>query len=67
MFSRLVYDSFQNIFTVIAFVLIAGGFLFFVIKALFMKKKKADRLASMPLDEEEQSRPNKNDSDEERS
>jgi large-conductance mechanosensitive channel len=67
MFSRLVYDSFQNIFTVIAFVLIAGGFLFFVVKALFMKKKKADRLASMPLDEEEKTRPKNKESDEERS
>ena len=64
MFSRLTFDSFQNIFTVIAFLLIAGGFLVFVIRAVLMKKKKADRLAALPLEDEEKKRITKNKSDE---
>ncbi len=64
MFSRLTFDSFQDIFTIIAFALIAGGFLIFVVRALFMKKKKAERLAAMPLEDEEKKRTRKNDSDE---
>ena len=64
MFSRLTFDGFQDIFTVIAFALIAGGFLIFVTRAVFMKKKKAARLAAMPLEEEGKKRTRKNNSDE---
>ena len=64
MFSRLTFDSFQDIFTIIAFALIAGGFLLFVTRAFLMKKKKTDRLAAMPLEAEEKKRTRKNNSDE---
>ncbi len=64
MLSRVVYDNFQLLFPMIAFVLIAGGFLFFLFKAIFMRKKKADRLSSLPFDEKEKSRPKKSKTDE---
>ncbi len=61
MLSRAAFDSVQNIFAIIAFVLIGGGFLFFLFKAIFMKKKKVDRLSSLPFDEKETTRPKKQD------
>ncbi len=57
MLSRAAFDSAQNLFAILAFLLIAGGFLFFVFKAIFMKKGKVDRMSSLPLDDEEKARP----------
>ena len=52
MFSRIPWESYQIIFPIIAFILIFSGFLFFVLKGIFMRQNKADRMSKMPLDEE---------------
>ncbi len=64
MFKQLEFDSFQNVFTIVAFVLIAGGFLVFVARALMMRKRKADRLAALPLKDNEKPRSKRNSSHE---
>lgn len=57
MFSRVPWESWQILFPIIAFTLIFLGFLFFVLRAVFMKKKKADRLSRLPLEEEGKIKP----------
>ncbi|MCC5789236.1 MAG: hypothetical protein JJT75_06350 [Opitutales bacterium] len=59
MFSRIAWEDWQILFPIIAFTLIFLGFLFFVLRAVFMKGKKADRMSRLPLEEEEKQQPSR--------
>ncbi|MCH8474120.1 MAG: hypothetical protein LAT55_02715 [Opitutales bacterium] len=59
MFSRVAWENWQILFPIIAFTLIFLGFIFFVLRAVFMKSKKADRLSRLPLEEEEKQKPSR--------
>jgi len=50
MFKRITYDEWTTIVPIIGFVLTFGAFLIIVVRALFMKKKKRDHLANLPLE-----------------
>ncbi len=55
MFKRLVIEDWQQVLPVIAFSLTFGIFLVLSVRALLMKRSKADYMAHLPLGENEES------------
>ena len=53
MWKRLQLSEWTEVITIVAFVLTAAAFVYFVVRAVRMRKEKADRLASLPLDDEQ--------------
>ena len=52
MLRRLQPSEFQNVLVIAAFVLTLTVFVFFFIRALRMKKEKADHLSQLPLQDD---------------
>ena len=52
MFKRVIYEDWQTLVPIIAFVLTFSVFLIQVLRALLIKRPHAERLASLPLGEE---------------
>jgi cbb3-type cytochrome oxidase subunit 3 len=52
MFSRVTFEDWQAIITIIAFFLCFLTFAYFAWRALKMKKTERDRMANLPLEEE---------------
>lgn len=50
MFKRITYEPWHGAAPIIAFVLTFGVFIFFVVRAICLKRDEAQRLASLPLD-----------------
>ncbi len=53
MFKRITYEEWTSIVPIIGFLLTFGVFLIIVVRAMFMKKKKRDHLANLPLEGEQ--------------
>jgi len=53
MFKRVILESWHDCVPYVGFALIAGAFLVILIRAVLMKSGDADRLASMPLLDDE--------------
>lgn len=64
MFSRVTWENWQILFPIIAFTLIFLGYLFFALRGLLMRKKKADKMSRLPLEDEEAVTPGKSKADE---
>lgn len=52
MFKRVIYEDWQTLVPIIAFVLTFSVFLIQVLRALLIKRPQAERLASLPLADE---------------
>jgi len=50
MYSRVIYESWADWVPYIAFAIMAGVFLTFVVRAIRMRPEPAEKLARMPLD-----------------
>jgi len=53
MFKRVILESWHDYVPYVCFALIAGAFLVILIRAILMKTSDAERLASMPLLDDE--------------
>ena len=53
MFKRVILESWHDYVPYVCFALIAGAFLVILIRAVLMKSGDAERLASMPLLDDE--------------
>ncbi len=53
MFKRLLYEDWQSLIPIAAFVLTFAGFLYFAIRAFFMDPKARRHMSSLPLDFDE--------------
>jgi hypothetical protein len=53
MFKRIAYEEWHTAVPIIAFILTFGVFLFFVVRAIRLRRDEADRMASLPLDLDE--------------
>jgi len=53
MFKRVTFDDWQTIVTLIAFVLTFAAFVFFTVRAFFMKKRDLDQRANLPLEDQD--------------
>lgn len=53
MFKRVIIEDWHQILPFIGFGLTVAGFLYFVIRALAMKKGESDRLSSLPLKDQD--------------
>lgn len=51
MFKRISFEAWHEIVPVVAFVLTFGVFVYFVVRALRMKRERADYMANLPLRE----------------
>ena len=51
MFKRLSYEEWQAMIPIIAFLITFAGFLIFSIRALLMRRERAERLSELPLDD----------------
>jgi len=60
MFSRITYDSFQLLFPLIGFFIFATVFAVAVIRVCLMKKQSVNDLATLPLRDEPEFSPSKN-------
>ena len=54
MFKRLTYESWHDAVPIVAFVLTFGVFAYLVIRAIRMRRSKADYMARLPLEDENQ-------------
>jgi hypothetical protein len=54
MFKRVLYEEWHSTVPIIAFILTFGVFVFFVVRALRLRQDEVARMASMPLDLDEQ-------------
>ncbi|MEM7146013.1 MAG: hypothetical protein AAF591_12825 [Verrucomicrobiota bacterium] len=52
MFQRLNLESWHGIIPVIAFILTFGVFIYFVVRAVTMKKKDVNHISRLPLDDD---------------
>ena len=52
MFKRIQYEDWQNAIGIIAFAIFFVAFIFFVVKAILMKKDKVEHMANLPLEED---------------
>ncbi len=52
MFKRLTYESWHYAVPIIAFVLTFGVFVYFVIRAIRMRRSKADYMSHLPLQDD---------------
>jgi len=50
MFKRVLYEDWQQIIPIIAFILTFAVFIVFVIRAIRMRKDDAGHMASLPLE-----------------
>lgn len=50
MFKRISYEEWHAIVPVIAFILTFGVFVFFVVRALRLRREEVNHMASLPLD-----------------
>lgn len=57
MFQRILVEDWASYVPIISFVLIAGVFTAITIRALRISRKESERLASLPLEEEESDHP----------
>ena len=55
MFNRINYENWHTIVPMIAFALTFAVFTFFSLRAVFLRKHQAERLARLPLEEDSQS------------
>ena len=53
MFKRLLYEDWQSVIPIAAFVLTAAAFLYFTIRACFMDPKARRHMSALPLDLDE--------------
>ncbi len=51
MFKRLIYDEWTSVVPIIAFVLTFIVFLVLLVRALLMRRERADHLSKLPLEE----------------
>ncbi|MEM8954663.1 MAG: hypothetical protein AAGD22_10970 [Verrucomicrobiota bacterium] len=52
MFQRLNLESWHGIIPIVAFILTFGVFIYFVVRALTMKKKDVKHISRLPLDDD---------------
>jgi len=50
MFKRISYEEWHAMVPVIAFILTFGVFVFFVVRALRLRREEVNHMASLPLD-----------------
>ena len=53
MFKRVILEGWHDYVPYVCFALIAGAFAAIVIRALLMKKSEVERIARLPLDDNE--------------
>ena len=53
MFKRLTYENWHYAVPIIAFLLTFGVFVYFVIRAIRMRRSKADYMSHLPLQDDE--------------
>ncbi|MFT3782105.1 MAG: hypothetical protein QM790_08820 [Nibricoccus sp.] len=56
MFKRFIYEDWAMIFPVAAFITAACIFIYFVSRAMRMKRSQVERFSSLPFNEENSSR-----------
>ena len=52
MFKRITYDEWQEMVPLVAFLLTFGVFLFFLIRAIRMRKSDAEYMSKLPLQQD---------------
>lgn len=57
MFKRVLYEDWQKIIPIIAFLITFTVFLVFVVRALRMRREDAGHMASLPLDIDDTKKP----------
>ncbi|MFT4546994.1 MAG: hypothetical protein ACI8XO_002285 [Verrucomicrobiales bacterium] len=53
MFKRVLYEEWHTLVPIISFILTFGVFLYFVVKAIRLKRDETSHMASLPLDFDE--------------
>jgi len=53
MFSRIHYDNWQTVIPLIAFILTFTVFIYFSIRALFMRRPQIESMSNLPLENDE--------------
>lgn len=53
MFKRIIYDDWTNVVPIVAFLLTFAVFIYFFIQALRLRKSHTERLARLPLEDEQ--------------
>ncbi len=51
MFKRIFYENWHALVPIVAFILTFGVFLFYVVRALRMRRPEAERLSRIPLED----------------
>jgi heme/copper-type cytochrome/quinol oxidase subunit 1 len=52
MIRRVIFEDWQALITIAAFILIFSAFIFLSVQALRMRKRDRDHLANLPLEDE---------------
>lgn len=52
MFKRMIYEEWQSIIPILAFLLTAVGFLFLTIRAVLIKPDKSRHMSNLPLSDD---------------
>ena len=53
MFQRITFESWHSIIPVVAFFLTFGVFVYFVVRAVRMKKNDVEHISHLPLDDDD--------------
>ncbi|MGK0188909.1 MAG: hypothetical protein ACI9R3_004723 [Verrucomicrobiales bacterium] len=52
MFKRLIYEEWQSIIPILAFLLTATGFVILTVRAIFIKPDQSTHMAQLPLSDD---------------
>jgi hypothetical protein len=59
MFSRVHYEDWHTVFPIVAFFLTFTVFIYFTVRAMQMRRNKADALSNLPLENDDTPQPRK--------